>query len=174
MPSIKPVAQNGSQGYSLVELLIVVAIIATIAAMAVPYYSEMVNAAYVVAAMGDIKKIQFDIECYYVANGVFPESLAAARIEDLHDPWGEHYQYLRIAGAQDDGEKGKGGGKGGGGGGTPKGARKDKNLHPLNSDFDLYSKGRDRDSKLPLTAQSSRDDVIRANNGGFIGLAENY
>jgi general secretion pathway protein G len=44
----------------------------------------------------------------------------------------------------------------------------------LNSDFDLYSKGRDRDSKLPLTAEASRDDIVRANNGGFIGLAKNY
>jgi hypothetical protein len=26
----------------------------------------------------------------------------------------------------------------------------------------------------PLTAQASRDDVVRANNGAFIGLAQNY
>ena len=52
--------------------------------------------------------------------------------------------------------------------------RKDKNLHPLNTDFDLYSLGRDGDSKLPLTAATSRDDILRANNGAFIGRAENY
>jgi general secretion pathway protein G len=202
MPSCKPAIQNNRQGYSLVELLIVVAIIATIAAIAIPSYSEMVNTAYVVAAIGDIKKIQYDIEWYYVRNGSFPESLAAAKIEERLDPWGVPYQYLKIAGAQkkngndngngsgggtgDGGGKGKGGGGGGSGGGSGSGggneggndnvagARKDKNLHPLNSDFDLYSKGRDRDSKLPLTAEASRDDIIRANNGGFIGLAKNY
>ena len=138
----------------------------------------MVNTAYVVAAIGDIKKIQYDIEWYYAGNGSFPESLAAAKIEQRLDPWGEPYQYLKIAGAQAEAGNGNGGGKdkGGSGGGDGKadGARKDKNLHPLNSDFDLYSKGRDGKSQLPITAEPSRDDIIRANNGGFIGLAKNY
>jgi general secretion pathway protein G len=44
----------------------------------------------------------------------------------------------------------------------------------LNSDYDLYSKGRDGRSVSPLTAKASRDDVIRASNGGFIGLGANY
>jgi general secretion pathway protein G len=52
--------------------------------------------------------------------------------------------------------------------------RKDKNLHPLNTDFDLYSLGPDGESRLPLTAGPSRDDILRANNGAFIGRAENY
>ena len=52
--------------------------------------------------------------------------------------------------------------------------RKDKNLHQLNTDFDLYSSGKDRDSKRPLNAKASRDDIMRANNGAFIGLAEDY
>ena len=178
MPSCKPAIQNNRQGYSLVELLIVVAIIATIAAIAIPSYSEMVNTAYVVTAIGDIKKIQYDIEWYYASNGSFPESLAAAKIEQRLDPWGEPYQYLKIAGAQAEAGNGNGGGKGkggsGGGDGKADGARKDKNLHPLNSDFDLYSKGRDGKSQLPITAEPSRDDIIRANNGGFIGLAKSY
>jgi general secretion pathway protein G len=53
-------------------------------------------------------------------------------------------------------------------------ARKDKNLHPLNSDFDLYSIGKDGESRQPLTAKWSRDDVVRANDGGFVGLASEY
>jgi len=44
----------------------------------------------------------------------------------------------------------------------------------LNSDFDLYSSGEDKNSKGPLSAKESRDDIIRANNGAFIGLAEDY
>ena len=31
--------------------------------------------------------------------------------------------------------------------------------------------GKDGDSKSPLTAKASRDDIIRANDGGYIGLA---
>jgi len=161
----------GEQGYSLVELMIVVAIIATLAAIAIPSYTEMVNQAKVVAAMGDIRHIQFEIEFFFANNGSYPESLSQVNEGDRRDPWGELYQYLKIAGASSD--KGKGKGKGGG---TDKvaGCRKDKNLVPLNSDYDLFSKGRDKDYVAPITARKSWDDIIRANNGNFIGLAKNY
>jgi general secretion pathway protein G len=52
--------------------------------------------------------------------------------------------------------------------------RKDHNLHPLNSEFDLYSLGKDGRSSPPLTAQASRDDVIWARDGDFVGLASDY
>ena len=45
---------------------------------------------------------------------------------------------------------------------------------PINSDFDLYSMGPDGESSPPLTAKSSRDDIVRANNGNFIGTAQGY
>ena len=87
------------------------------------------------------------------------------------DPWGEPYVYLLLSGG---GGGGNGKGNGGGGGGGNGQARKDKFLVPLNSDFDLYSKGKDGASVSPLTAKSSRDDIVRANDGGYIGLAEKY
>jgi general secretion pathway protein G len=74
---------------------------------------------------------------------------------DRRDPWGNLYQYLNI-------ETQKGVGK----------ARKDQFLVPLNSDYDLYSMGRDGKSQSPLKAKASRDDILRANNGGYVGLAE--
>ncbi len=45
---------------------------------------------------------------------------------------------------------------------------------PINSDFDLYSMGKDGRSVGPLTARHSRDDIVRASNGRFVGLAEDY
>ena len=45
---------------------------------------------------------------------------------------------------------------------------------PVNSDFDLYSLGADGKSAVAFTAKNSHDDVVRANNGAFIGLAEDY
>lgn len=172
-PHCKRPVNTISQGYSLVELLIVVAIIITVASIAIPSYSEMVNSTKVVAAIGDIKQIGIEMEFYFVSTGALPASLNEAKIERLTDPWGHPYQYLRLAGAENTNGDGKGKGKGGENGNSG-GARKDKNLHPLNSDYDLYSKGRDGDSKLPITAHASRDDIIRANNGGFIGLASEY
>ena len=52
--------------------------------------------------------------------------------------------------------------------------RKDKNLVPVNSQYDLYSPGPDGESVPPFTAQKSRDDIVLANDGGYIGLAADY
>ena len=52
--------------------------------------------------------------------------------------------------------------------------RKDHELVPLNSDFDLYSLGPDGISALALPAAPSQDDVVRAANGAYIGLGANY
>jgi general secretion pathway protein G len=52
--------------------------------------------------------------------------------------------------------------------------RKDKNLVPINTQYDLYSMGADGQSVPPLTAKASRDDVVMANDGTYIGLASNY
>ena len=52
--------------------------------------------------------------------------------------------------------------------------RKDKNLVPVNTDYDLYSMGEDGRSVGPFTAKASRDDIVRANDGGFVGLAADY
>jgi len=74
------------------------------------------------------------------------------------DPWGNNYQYLAI----EDNVKAKGN------------ERADKNLVPINSDFDLYSNGKDGVTSRQLTSQNARDDVVRANDGRYYGLASNY
>jgi type II secretory pathway pseudopilin PulG len=56
----------------------------------------------------------------------------------------------------------------------PAGARKDRFLVPINSAFDLYSVGKDGASAAPLTVKASQDDIVVANDGGFIGLARRY
>ena len=150
--------EQNRQGYSLAELLIALAIVATVAGIAIPSYTSMVEKAKVVAAIGDIKHIQSEIDMYQLTGGVPPNSLKEAGLGDPVDPWHRPYQYLRILGI-----KGKSGA-----------VRKDKNLVPLNSDYDLYSLGRDGVSAPPITAKQSHDDIIRANNGGFVGLASNY
>ena len=73
------------------------------------------------------------------------------------DPWGNPYQYLNVTTTKNKGN-----------------VRKDRNLVPINSDYDLYSMGKDGTSQPPLTAKASRDDIIRANSGKFVGLAADY
>jgi general secretion pathway protein G len=76
------------------------------------------------------------------------------------DPWGNPYQYLVILGKKKSEVAGK--------------WRKDRFLVPINSDFDLYSMGKDGKSQPPLTANASHDDIVRANNGEYIGEASKY
>ena len=106
-------------------------------------------------AKADILEISAKLDRAFVATGTYPTGLAAFGAVRT-DPWGNPYQYLSMDGAKV-GQK-----------------RKDKSLHPLNSDYDLYSMGPDGQSQTALTAKASRDDIIRANNGGFIGVAEDY
>ena len=144
------------RGFTLLELMLAVALLGLLATISVPAYRGYVERARESRAMQDIGAMQLDLYRFELTANVFPETLAEVGHDDLLDPWGRPYVYLNIATADHDD------------------VRKDKNLHPLNTDFDLYSLGRDGDSRLPLTAAPSRDDILRANDGGFIGRAENY
>ena len=59
------------------------------------------------------------------------------------------------------------------GGGSPK-PRKDRFLKPVSSDYDLYSMGPDGQCKENLNSKESRDDIVRASDGAFVGVAENF
>ncbi|WP_020586710.1 prepilin-type N-terminal cleavage/methylation domain-containing protein [Desulfobacter curvatus] len=143
-------------GFTLIELMIVVAIIGTLAAIATPIYLNLKDKVRVTIAISDIKAIEKNILVYYVEFDVFPPDLAAIGMANLTDPWGNPYRYLPVAG-------------------TPSGQlRKDHFMVPVNSDYDLYSMGPDGRSTGPFTAEASRDDIVRANDGGFVGLVSNY
>ncbi|MCG2753632.1 MAG: prepilin-type cleavage/methylation domain-containing protein [Desulfobacteraceae bacterium] len=172
-----------NRGFSLIELFIIIAIVGALSAIAVPNYLKYKEKATIAAAISEIRIIERMIVMFEMDNGRLPDSLSEIRFGDL-DPWGNPYEYLNIRDAykgkddtgQDDGEKGNGGkGKGGNGsGGGNAGVRKDHFLVPVNSDYDLYSMGKDGKSVAPFTAKASRDDVVRANNGGYVGLASEF
>jgi len=145
-------------GFTLVELLVSMGIIMTVAGIVLPLYGEALNRARVVRAIGDIRAFGVDITAYELTKNQLPDTLSQAGVATLIDPWGMPYQYLRIRG----GKNGKGG------------VRKDHKLNPINSDFDLYSMGRDRVTKTQVSNKDSLDDVIRANDGGFVGLASDF
>jgi general secretion pathway protein G len=160
------------RGFTLIELMLVVAIIGILGTIAMSSYTRFVEKARTAQVVVDMGGIVKQIYSYKAQKGYFPASLAEVGVS-LKDPWGNPYVYTRIDSSGDPTSASSGKGKGKGGGGVG-GLRKDKNLVPINSDFDLYSKGKDGRSVGPLTAQQSQDDIVRANNGGFIGLAEDY
>ena len=148
-----------SGGYGLLELMIVLVVAALLAALAVPAYTGAVARARIARAVGEIGALSIEIDRFSLNNNdQFPTTLIDLPVEIPVDPWGNQYQYFNIRAA-----------------GPGKGPfRKDGKLNPLNSDFDLYSIGKDGDSVGPLSAKKSRDDIVRANNGAFIGLGEDY
>lgn len=156
-------------GVTLIEMLIVIAIIGTIMAIALPMFQSVLDQARVARAIGDINTLQTDIAAYEAGGKGLPESLATIGRASLLDPWGSPYQYLNFAGEDDEDNKGKGKG-----GRFPVGARMDRFLVPINSTYDLYSMGKDGKTTVALTAKDSIDDIVRANDGGFIGLAVKY
>jgi general secretion pathway protein G len=153
--------------------MVVVAIIGILATIAGPIYSDYIDRVRTVQAVRDISTISKSIAVYAASNGDrYPDSLADINMDAMLDPWGNPYQYLNLSKSKNENENGNGKGKGQD---VNVGkARKDRNLVPINSDYDLYSMGKDGASVSPLTAKASRDDIVRANNGRFIGRAADY
>jgi general secretion pathway protein G len=147
-----------SAAMTLVELLVVVAMVGTLAAIGVPAYNSYIDKTKNSHAIEDIRFIEAAIKMYRTENGMFPATLDVVRSTNLLDPWGKPYQYLRILPPT-----------------PPIGKqRKDQNLVPVNSDFDLYSMGKDGKSAAAFTSALSRDDIVRANDGVYVGLALDY
>ena len=146
-----------SLGFTIIELMLAVAIIGITATLAYASYGDYREKARVAKAVTEIKEIETRIKLYAIDERSFPADLKQIGKGGMLDPWGNPYQYLDLTTA-----KGKGA------------ARKNKNLVPINSDFDIYSVGKDGKSSSPLTAKPSRDDIVRANDGRFVGLAADY
>ena len=145
------------RAFSLVEMLVVCALVSTLSALGAAVYVEALKTARVTRAIGDLHALDIDVRAFHLRNNRYPTTLTEARPIVPNDPWGRPYVYTDLLGK---GGKGK--------------ARKDGKLNPINSDFDLYSIGEDGKTTTPLRAPQSRDDVIRARDGAFLGLAAEF
>lgn len=227
------IRRNDSDGFTLMELMIAVAIVAILGGIAIPAYLGYLDKARIARTIAEIRHIEKSIKLFYATTEVYPTTLAEVAADKILDPWGTPYQYLSMrggvladGGGQDEptsawswfapssayatpsnhgqGNGGDGGNSGGGGNrgrgnqnsgrqnsgngagnGDPSGSgsgglqssvspRKDRFGVPLNTDFDLYSRGKDRLSTDALSTPNSHDDILRANDGAFVGLASHF
>jgi general secretion pathway protein G len=150
-------AGGSARGVTALELMLAVAIVGILAAIALPAYERYVERIRVFKAIADVGAIGTLVSKYGLDAGAFPASLADVGAGTMLDPWGNPYQYVNH---DDPRTRGR--------------WRKDKNIVPINADFDVFSMGKDGRSAPPLTAKASRDDIVRANSGRFVGLASDY
>jgi general secretion pathway protein G len=148
-----------SPAFSLIELLFAVTIVGVLALIAVPGYRGYIDRANNKKAIAEILTIEGEIAKHYTDTFHYPSSLGVLFSIPRTDPWGHAYVYLNIAD---------------GGPGIKGDVRKDKNLNPVNTDFDLYSMGKDGETAKPFTAKKSHDDIVRARDGSFVGLASEF
>ena len=144
------------KGLTLIELLLAVAIIGVLAAIAIPSYADYTEIARVYVAVTEISTMASKITRHYDDAREYPDTLADIGLGAELDPWGYPYRYLNLD-------------KNGNGG-----ARRDRNLNPLNTDFDLYSIGKNAQTRLPISQANSLDDVIRVYDGKFVNLASKF
>ena len=145
-----------ARGFSLVEMVILLAIVGVVIAFSVPVYQRYVDRSRVLEATVQLGVLSKEIKDVERKNGALPATLAAAGLERA-DPWGYTFRYFNLQTSTGNGN-----------------ARKDKKLAPLNSDFDLYSVGKDGASQENLGHATSRDDIVRARDGAFVGPAEEF
>lgn len=138
-------------------MMIAVAVVGILAAIALPSYQGYIERGRIAQALADIRDYETRIAQYQDDYRSLPDTLADLRGGATTDPWGNPYQFLNLDSKS---ARGK--------------ARKDHSLVPINSDYDLYSMGKDGRSVPPLTGQPSRDDIVRGRNGSFVGLAQDF
>ena len=132
------------------------AIVAILAIIANAGYSAIFDDLKIKKAIGDIYEIELLIERYNSQYNSLPNNLTDVDAP-TEDPWGQPYAYLPFTPSTPNGPK-----------------RKSHGTVPLNSDYDLYSIGPDGTTATPLTSTHSKDDIVRAGNGGFVGLGADY
>jgi len=143
-------------GFTLLELLIVLAILGVLSSIAIYTYGGIILKAKIATAIVDIKNIESRLNDFYEENRAYPNTLEELGLGALRDPWGNPYQYVNIATA------------------PHQEWRRDRNTKPINTFYDLWSNGPDGDSQKQVNAAKSRDDIIRAWDGAFIGMGKAF
>jgi len=87
------------QGFTLIELMIVVAIIGILAAIAIPQYAEYTNRARVTEGLQLAAGAKTAVAEFYSANNAYPADNAAAGLAASGNIQGNNVNYVEVVGA---------------------------------------------------------------------------
>jgi len=141
---------RGRDGYTFIEMMAVMVIIGALSSIAIPRIQDAIDRAKVAKATGDIDALQSEVEGFRSVKDSLPPSLASIGRGGMLDPWGNPYQYM------------------------PSSYRTDQFSMPLNTAYDIYSVGKNGATSQSLSGAASQDDIVRANDGGYVGLGKKY
>jgi len=142
---------SDKRGFSLVELIVILVIIGILVVIAIPTFTFVRDRAQVSRCEGDLRTLEKDITAYMIDKSFPPNSLDDIGWGSRNDPWGNPFQYQKPSSYTDI-----------------------SGVILLNSDFDIFSKGRDGNSTQSLTDVACDDDVIRGSDGGYVGLGRDF
>lgn len=90
------IEENKQQGFTLIELMIVVAIIGILAAIAIPQYQDYVIRSQVTEGLNLAGGQKVAVTEYYTVNGSLPEDNDAAHIPDKDSITGKYVESVEI------------------------------------------------------------------------------
>ena len=99
----QPATARRHRGFTVIEIMLAVAILAVLAAVALPAYANYRERVRITQAVIDIKGMEAQIKSYALENRALPDTLSDIGKGGMLDPWGNPYQYTNLETA-----KGKG------------------------------------------------------------------
>jgi general secretion pathway protein G len=142
-------------GFTLAESLIAMALLAFGADAIVGGISGQLERTRIERAKQEIGQIESAIEGYRSRHHELPGSLTDLGSAAPLDPWGHLYEYVNFDASGTVGQRNYDG-------------------LPVNSEYDLYSRGPDGRTDADLWSETARDDVVRARDGSFVGSGADF
>jgi len=149
------VTMRFQNGFTVAETLIATALLAFTVDAALARISTQIEQTRIERAKDEITHIGAEIEVYRARHHELPGSLTDLDSAVPLDPWAHPYEYVNFDAHGTVGQR------------TFEGL-------PINSDYDLYSRGADGRTDVNLRSETAHDDIVRARDGAYVGPASDF